>query len=200
METQVLYELNKKYLYYLNTRWAILLPWFVFSLQGCDSISELTNTCQHIFQEPLKKFGNYFSGIDVAYHRREQLLQEWRNTATKVRKLEERERTATNVMKLEKERKSMENAGKELAAYHNTLLSEVLQFYRHRIDYVQPILQALVRAQIEYHGNLTRLFTLLITNKDVTKSGSPSGTIPESELRQSVESKLAQVRALSIVK
>jgi hypothetical protein len=150
--------------------------------------------------EPLKKYGGTFSGVESAFQRREQLFQEWRNIAGKVRKLEERERTASNYVKLEREKRSLEVAGKELAACHVFLLSELTQFLEKRIDYFRPTLQALLRSQLEYYGNTTRLFTHLVPAASA-KEGSPSSlSVSDSEFEASINSKLDRIRALSIVK
>lgn len=151
--------------------------------------------------EPLKKYAGTFSSVDSAFQRREHIVQEWRNLAAKVRKLEERERTASNVVKLGREMKALEVTGKELATYHASLLSELTQFLEKRIDYFRPTLQALVRSQLEYYGNTTRLFTHLVpANRASAKEGSPLLCVSDSEFETSMNNKLDRIRALSIVK
>lgn len=173
---------------------------FTLLLQLSDFIRDLSSVNQRTFLEPLKKYGTTFSSVDSAFQRREQLVQEWRNLTAKVRKLEERERTASNVVKLEREKKSLEVAGRELATYHTFLLSELTQFLEKRIDYFHPTLQALVRSQLEYYGNTTRLFTHLVPASN-TKGVSPSSlSVSDSEFEASINSKLDRIRALSIVK
>lgn len=104
-------------------------------------------------------------------------------------------------MKLEREKKALEVIGKELATCHSFLLSELTQFLEKRIDYFCPTLQALVRSQLEYYGNTTRLFTHLVpANTTSVKEGSPSLCVSDSEFETSMNNKLDRIRALSIVK
>lgn len=157
---------------------------------------------QQTYLEPLKKYAGTFNSADSAFQRREQIVQEWRNLAAKVRKLEERERTASNVVKLEREKRALEVTGKELATCHSALLSELTQFLEKRIEYFRPTLQALVRSQLEHYGNTTRLFTHLIPANRTSnvKEGSPSLCVSDSEFETSMNNKLDRIRALSIVK
>lgn len=165
-----------------------------------NSVRDLSSVNQRTFLEPLKKYGGVFNSVDSAFQRREQLVQEWRNLAAKVRKLEERERTANNVAKLEREKKSLDMAAKELVTCHAFLLSELTQFLEKRISYFQPTFQALLRSQLEYYGNITRLFTHLVPDTSA-KEGSPTSlSVSHSEFVASINSKLDRIRALSIVK
>jgi len=104
-------------------------------------------------------------------------------------------------VKLEREKRVLEATGKELATCHAFLLSELTQFLEKRIDYFRPTLQALVRSQLEYYGNTTRLFTHLVpANRTNVKDGSPSLCVSDSEFETSMNNKLDRIRALSIVK
>lgn len=167
------------------------------SSQVSASVRELSLISQRTFQEPLKKFGGTFSNLDSAFHHREQLIQEWRNLAAKVRKLEERERTANNIVKFERENKALKLSAKELETYHAFILAEMTQFHEKAIDYFGPCFQALLRSQLEYYGNNTRLFTHLVPNAN---EGSPSLNYSDSEYEARVNEKLDGIRALSIVR
>lgn len=160
---------------------------------------EIASVNQRTFQEPLKKFGSTFSNVESGFHHREQLLQEWRTLSAKVRKLEERERTASTVVKLDRDKKSMEAAAKELVTYHTFLLAELTQFLEKRCEYFRPSLQALVRSQLDYYGNNTRLFTHLVPANS-TPEGSPSSAASDAEFEASINGKLDRIRALSIVR
>ncbi|KAJ9586219.1 hypothetical protein L9F63_020128 [Diploptera punctata] len=164
--------------------------------QVSASVRELSLINQRTFQEPLKKFGNTFMNLDPAFQHREQLVQDWRNLSAKVRKLEERERTANNIVKLEREKKALQVTAKELETYHVFILSEMIQFYEKSIDYFGPSFQALLRSQLEYYGNNTRLFTHLVP----TSEGSPSLNYSDPEYEAKIIGKLDSIRALSIVR
>nr|CAD7569497.1 unnamed protein product [Timema californicum] len=168
--------------------------------QVAESVKELSSVCPQILQDPMKKYVSLFIGIDAGFHRREQLVQEWRNIATKVAKLESRDRTASNFLKLEREKQSLEITTNELLAYHGAFLSELNQFFEKRIEYFNPSFQAFIRAQLDYYGNMTRLFTHLAPVA-AEKGASPSSAmIPEAEFQHRVQDKLSRIQALTIVK
>lgn len=72
----------------------------------------------------------------------------------------------------------------------------------------------MVRAQVDYHGNTTKCFTILVPTGPLV-AGSKTGTLcapektltrvspsllPESQFQSIVQSKLGDIRSLSIVK
>ncbi|XP_049863002.1 bridging integrator 3-like isoform X1 [Schistocerca gregaria] len=203
-EQKISADLSSSPLSHQNEKFRTIVDdYHTVTVKGVENVPELSKICQQGFLDPLKKYGSFFSDIDATFHRREQLVQEWKNAAAKVRRLEERERTASNVVKLERERKTAETAAEELIVCHKSLLSDVTQFYSRRIDYLQPSLQALVLAQLDYYGEATRLFTLLVptpVSGSAAKGSPSSAAVIESEFQHSVQSKLSQIRALSIVK
>ncbi|KAK7864541.1 hypothetical protein R5R35_007316 [Gryllus longicercus] len=171
------------------------------TVKGNENVAELSSTSQQCFQEPLKKFISMFAAIDAAFQNREQLAQEWRNLSVKVRKLEEKERTGTNIVKLERERKALAAASTELLACHSSLLFELRYFLEKRPDFFHPILEAFMRSQLEYHGNMTRLFTMLVKISYPQSDASPSSAmVPENEFQASVNEKLHKLQSLSIVR
>lgn len=77
------------------------------------------------------------------------------------------------------------------------LLLELPQFYEKRIDYFQPCLQALIRAQVEYFGESIRLFTNLVGS-----SGSHGCTLhlkTDTEYQEGFDKKMNDLKSLSIV-
>jgi len=63
------------------------------------------------------------------------------------------------------------------------------QFYEKRVEYFQPSLQALIRSQVDYYGESTRLFSNLI----------PGSSHRTADQQQTIEHKLEQIKSLSIV-
>ncbi|XP_067000542.2 bridging integrator 3 [Anabrus simplex] len=201
-EQKITTDLSSSQLCYQNEEFRkIVENYHTIAAKGNENVKEVSLVCQQAFQDPLKKYGSFFSGIDMVFHRREQLVQEWRNISGKVRKMEERERTASNLVKLDRERKALEVVSQELISYHNSLISELNQFLSKRVDYFDPIFLILVRSLVDYYGDMTRLFTHLITLPSPPQDASPSSAcIPEEEYQQKIQAKLAKIRALSIVK
>lgn len=183
--------------------------------QKSEAASELIRVSQRTFLEPLKKFGGEFYGLANTLHAHEQLIQDWKNIAARVKKLEERgDRMPNTIVKLEREKQNFIAASEAISLSHKKLMEELPVFFNKRIDYIQPTLQALVRAQIDYHGNTTKCFTILVPTGPIagsSKNGklsepensfrqtSPS-LLPETQFQSIIQSKLTAVRSLSIVK
>ncbi|XP_026281053.1 bridging integrator 3 isoform X1 [Frankliniella occidentalis] len=183
--------------------------------QKSEGASELLRVSQRTFLEPLKKFGGEFSGLAAVLNSHEQLVQEWKNIATRVKKLEERgDRMPNTIVKLEKEKQNLIAAAEAISSSHRRITEEFPVFFNKRIDYIQPTLQAMVRAQLDYHGNTTRCFTILVPSGPVasnSKDGKlkePESTarqvspslLPESQFQSIIQSKFADIHSLSIVK
>ncbi|XP_034255746.1 bridging integrator 3-like [Thrips palmi] len=185
------------------------------TVKQSDGTAELSRVTQRTFLEPLKKFGDEFCGLANTLHAHERLIQEWKNIAARVKKLEERgDKMPNTIVKLEREKQNLAAAIKEISTSHKKIMEEFPVFYDKRIDYIQPTLQALVRAQVDYHGNTTRCFTFLVPSGpgvSYSKSGKlcePENTsrqvspslIPEPQFRSIIFEKLGSIRSLSIVK
>ncbi|KAE8742959.1 hypothetical protein FOCC_FOCC011453 [Frankliniella occidentalis] len=168
--------------------------------QKSEGASELLRVSQRTFLEPLKKFGGEFSGLAAVLNSHEQLVQEWKNIATRVKKLEERgDRMPNTIVKLEKEKQNLIAAAEAISSSHRRITEEF---------------PAMVRAQLDYHGNTTRCFTILVPSGPVasnSKDGKlkePESTarqvspslLPESQFQSIIQSKFADIHSLSIVK
>ena len=68
----------------------------------------------------------------------------------KYEKADKLEKTGTNVVKTEQARKAWIASKDEFDKTNRLLLLELPQFYEKRVDYFQPSLQALIRAQVRY--------------------------------------------------
>lgn len=178
------------------------------------SIQDVNKVCQKAVIEPAKKFGNYFHDISQALHRRDQAVTEWQRLSAKVSKQSNTGtlgRTAADILKLEAAKKAMNEATHELTNIHTILMNELPTFYSRRGEYFHPCLQALARAQLEYYGEMTRLFTYVLQSSTSYLSTSPMGkrssTSPSSsprksdaEFQENLSKKIASIKALSIVK
>lgn len=168
--------------------------------QVYGGVQDLLAVLQTTFQEPLKTFKGQFGNIDAAFSQREQLATEWRNASARVKKLEDRDRTAGNLVKLDRERRTLETVSQELIGFHNVMLTEMVQFLAKRGEFFSPTLQAFIRAQLDFHGSTTRLFTQLLPECSKAVGSPTSAVIPDAEYQAMVHDKLSKIRALSIVK
>lgn len=164
------------------------------------TVQEMAALCQKTFIEPLKKLRNEFIFIAAAISKREELVDTWKYSYNRVKKLQEKkDRTANHIAKLERERRAEEAAAKELKTVHAQLLVDLPTFLDKRLEYIKPSVHALIMIQLDYYGSTTQLFTEIMPIKNF--SGSPSSAmIPEEEHQQAVASQMNRIRALTIVK
>ena len=101
---------------------------------------------------------------------------------------------AQNVAKIEQGKKCYLQTKDDFDAQNRLLLLELPQFYEKRVDYFQPCLQALIRAQVDYYGESTRLFTHLVsTNSSSTKYQG------DAEYQEEIDKNISVIKSLSIV-
>ena len=104
------------------------------------------------------------------------------------------EKTGANIVKTEQAKRAYESAKEEFTTQNRHLLLELPQFYEKRVDYFQPCLQSLIRSQMDYYGESTRLFTRLV-------SANPNSTVAktDAEYQAEVDDILGDIKSLSIV-
>ncbi|XP_046382422.1 bridging integrator 3-like [Ischnura elegans] len=179
------------------------------------SVQSIGTVCQRAVIDPTKKYGNYFQDMAQALHRRDQAISEWQKISSKVAKLSQGSsnigRMATDIVKVEAAKKSLNDTTRELNSIHGILVNELPTFYCRRGEYFHPCLQALARAQLDYYGEMTRLFTLVLNSstsyigtspqtKRSSMSPSSSPSKSDAEFQENVRKKLGAIKALSIVK
>ena len=99
-----------------------------------------------------------------------------------------------NAAKIDQGKKAYLQTKDDFETQNRLLLLELPQFYEKRVDYFQPCLQALIRAQVDYYGESTRLFTHLVsTNPSCTKYHS------DEDYQEEIEQNISVIKALSIV-
>jgi len=156
---------------------------------------DLTHLSQKTVVEPMKKLTAEFGAIAAALKKRDATLNECLKNQTKVEKLAKLDKTqAQNVAKIEQGKKCYLQTKDDFDAQNRLLLLELPQFYEKRVDYFQPCLQALIRAQVDYYGESTRLFTHLVsTNSSSTKYQG------DAEYQEEIDKNISVIKSLSIV-
>jgi len=161
---------------------------------------DLAQLCHKTVLEPVKKLSNEFPQVQAAVKRRDLALQEAQRAQAKHEKLAKLENTGANVAKREQAKQCSLLAREDFEKANKLLLLELPQFHDRRVDYFQPCLQALIRAQVDYYGESTRLHRQL-----GVEVGQGAGKEDEEQLQtdeeyeRDLERKLQQIKALSIV-
>lgn len=164
------------------------------------TVQEMIVLTQKTFLEPLKKLRDKFTLIAEALMEREQLVNTWRISYNRFKKLQEKkDKTANHIAKVAREKRIEEAAGKEVKAIHTKLLLEFPWFLEKRLEYVKPSVHALIMIQLDYYGNTTKLFTQLMPVHD--NSSSPTSyAVPEEEYNAKIQEQFSKIKSLTIVK
>lgn len=155
---------------------------------------DLAQLSQKTVVDPLKKLSGEFPSIQAAIKKRDQSLLECQRCQLKYEKMQKMEKTGNNIVKTEQCRRTYQLAKDDFDRQNRLLLLELPQFYAKRVDYFQPCLQALIRSQVDYYGETTRLFTHLVAatpNKVTMRS--------DEQFRKDFDKNMSQIRSLSIV-
>jgi len=150
---------------------------------------DLTELSKRTVVEPMKKLAGEFPQIQGAIKKRDQTLGEAQRNQQKLDKVQKLERTGQNIVKTEQTKKVHQLAKEDFESQNRMLVMELPQFYEKRVEYFQPSLQALIRSQVDYYGESTRLFSNLI----------PGSSHRTADQQQTIEHKLEQIKSLSIV-
>ncbi|CAN0103665.1 unnamed protein product [Lampetra planeri] len=153
---------------------------------------EKVNQLQKTVIEPMKKFSSVFPSLNVAVKRREQALQECKKLQAKLEKYEEREKTGPNIAKTHQSREELKPVRDEFEQRNKALLEEMPQLYTSRAEYFQPSFEALVRSQVNYYAEVSKIFRDLSEKIDVAER-------TDEQREQENEARLAELRSLSIV-
>lgn len=162
-------------------------------LQSTPTVDEMIVVSQKAMVEPMKKLNLIMNGVQVAWKRREQLIQECQKWQSKVDKLQDKEKTGTNIVKMETNKKCLASAREDLAAHNQLLLREFPMVYAARINYIQPCLEALIRAQVNMYGEQAKLFNDIVKRPEVTTATS------DDNYNKTLQQRLTEIRSLSIV-
>ncbi|CAJ0956909.1 unnamed protein product [Ranitomeya imitator] len=137
-------------------------------------------------------YSSVFPSLNMAVKRREQALQEYKRLQLKVEKHEEKERTGQVIAKLHQAREELRPIREDFEVKNRQLLDEMPKFYNSRIDFFKPSFQSLIRAQVVYYTEMSRVFGELALQVDEVP-------LSDADREKENEAKLAELRALSIV-
>lgn len=161
-----------------------------------DECGKLTDSKYHQVQktltEPMRRYSGAFPHLNAHIKGYEKSQQEYAKIQTKIDKLREKGDTGPNIVKMHNLKKELVPVKEEFDAKRNMLLEEFSAFYNYRLQYLQPIFEAIVRSECRHHHELHSLF-----EKTLAKV---TGENPECDLEADVQDTLEQIRALSITK
>ena len=153
---------------------------------------DLVQLAHRTVREPVKKLTAEFPHIQAAVKKRDLNLQETLRAQTKLEKMNKLEKSGANTVKKEQAKRGYMTARDDFEKANKQLLLELPQFYERRVDYFQPCLQALVRSQMEYYGENSRLHDKLSKKCLQEERSSPEDS-------NELEKIFSDMRALSIV-
>ncbi|CAG0904727.1 unnamed protein product [Darwinula stevensoni] len=158
-----------------------------FKIVALESAATLVTGNNKTVYEPVKRLGVVYSGMNSALKTREDAIAEYQKLNAKIGKLQRLERTGNNVVKQHQYQREANALEQELRERTRHLNGELPQVYGHRVEYFQPCLQAHIFSQVEYYGELVKLFAELVSEEVKGVPGDASKDL------------LEKVKALSIV-
>ncbi|KAG1657358.1 Bridging integrator 3 [Nymphon striatum] len=169
----------------------IIENWHTVAVTFEQLYPELSLICDKAVVDPIKRYQNFFSGVNSSLKKRESLLQECHKCQAKLEKLIEKEKTAQNLVKIDQAKKALVIAKEEFLNQNSILLQELPLLYETRIQYFQPCLEALIRGQVSYYGECANAVRDLTEGTSIKKMTNPNG--------DSIERTLMEIKNLSIV-
>lgn len=166
--------------------------WHTLVSQSVPYNDDLVLITRRTVIEPLKKFQGVFADTKGALKKKDQAMQDCVKASQKVQKLQEKEKTGANVVKLESARQNLANSEQDFRAQDRLLKSELPLLYEGRIEYFQPCLEALIKAQVEYSGNSAALFSETVPSLN-------NFSLSEMELKAVQNQRFSEIYSLSIV-
>ncbi|XP_064630777.1 bridging integrator 3-like [Lineus longissimus] len=154
---------------------------------------DLNSVAQKTVMDPMKKLGSVFPSLQAAVKKREQSLQECNKCQARVEKYQDRERTGSNIAKLDQSKKALQTAKEEFETQNKLLQEDLPTFYEGRIGYIEPCFQALVLSQAHHIGEARKIYS------EIYDSLTQQQDLLITDDDDVIQSKLAEIRALSIV-
>ncbi|XP_041368979.1 bridging integrator 3-like [Gigantopelta aegis] len=155
-------------------------------------MQEMNTVAQKTVIDPMKKFNSIFASVQAAIKKREQSLQEFQKCKAKVDKYSDRDRTGQNIVKLDSSKKMLALAKEDFETQNSQLSEDLPKLYDSRIDYFQPCLEALIKAQVTHNTEAFRVYTEL--ESDLNGFDDLTNDQYESRILQT----LSDIKALSI--
>lgn len=127
--------------------------WHTFNRQLTNCTDDLNINIQLIVLEPVKRLQLAFKEVRALLKKRDHCHSEIESYSNKVAKLSTKEKTGPNLVKLEQIKQQLAAHEQEFAKYNQLIMDQLSPFIDARIDYFQPCLEGLVRAEALYWGD-----------------------------------------------
>lgn len=170
----------------------ILEEWHSFVSEANPVDEDLVLAARRTVVEPIKRFQGIFSEYRNALKKREQISQEYAKVSSKVQKLQEKEKTGANYVKIETAKQNLRSLEEDFKKQDKILRDELPQMYEGRIEYLQPCLEALIKAQVQHSGDIAKITSQNLSNLN-------EFTYSDLELQEIQQQRLSSIQGLSIV-
>lgn len=121
--------------------------WHTFNQQLTNCADDLNINIQLIVLEPIKRLQYALKEIRAMLKKREHCQQEIASYTQRLAKLADKEKTGQNLVKQEQLRQVLAGHEDEYGKYNQLIMEQLSPFIDARINYFQPCLEALVRAE-----------------------------------------------------
>lgn len=160
----------------------------------CDLQIELNSNLRKLFNEPMKRFNTHFNTVNSAIKRREQSLQDYAKYLSRHEKYKQKENVAVSG-KFDANERYLTLAKADFERRNAKLLETLPQFYEHQLAYFEPCFEGVIRSHYMDVKNSRDLYEELADKLDC-----PMEQWSEEQYEQETKNRLAEIKALSIVK
>lgn len=163
-------------------------------IKQCDLEIELNANLRKLFIDPMKKFGVHFNTVNSSIKRREQSLQDYAKYLNRREKYKEKENTALSG-KYDANEKYLASAKADFERRNAKLLETLPKFYEYQLSYFEPCFEGVIRSHYSDVKNSRDLYEELAEKLDC-----PTEQWTDDQYEQETKNRLAEIKALSIVK
>jgi len=160
----------------------------------CDLHIELNGNLRKLFIDPMKKFNVHFNSVNSAIKRREQSLQDYAKYLNRHEKYIQKENISMSG-KFDANERYLGLAKADFERRNAKLLETLPTFYEHQLAYFEPCFEGVIKSHYMDVKNSRDLYEELADKLDC-----PMEQWTDEQYDQETKSRLAEIKALSIVK
>ena len=163
-------------------------------LKQCDLQVELNSNLRKLFIDPMKKFNVHFNTVNSAIKRREQSLQDYAKYLNRREKYMEKENPSQSG-KFDANERYLALAKADFERRNTKLIEAIPTFYEYQLTYFEPCFEGVIKSHYMDIKDSRDLFEGLAVKIDC-----PTEQLTEEQYKEETKNRLAEIKALSIVK
>lgn len=158
----------------------------------CDLQIDLNSNLRKLFIDPMKKFNVHFNTVNSAIKRREQSLQDYAKYLNRREKYKE---NPSQSGKFDANERYLALAKADFERRNAKLMETIPKFYEYQLTYFEPCFEGVIKSHYMDLKDSRDLFEGLAVKLDC-----PTEQWSDEQYKEETKNRLAEIKALSIVK